>query len=327
MKKAVGLGIVMVLVWLAMSIPAVVAVAIGMPAAAAALILPVMAGLMPAMMTDLRTALMASGVLTIASFLGVLAHEHANAAGLIMAVTALIVGVSARWGHSKNLILVPITVGFVLCSTPSIQTDTLSNAVALGILTLVGALWGTAAGWFIGRRIPHTPPKEEAWNRTWAYAITLAILTAIAVYISVSISWGHAGAWFVMTVTIVFQPYLSDAYKRTLERAGGTVIGVIAAYVLNLLVHWTWLTIVLGIVLMTAAMFVLVMGKYPYWLYTAILTPGVLLLIAGNAADFRSTDLARLVATFAGAALSLAAVALLTPAYRAEAKKHGADHY
>jgi uncharacterized membrane protein YccC len=50
-------------------------------------------------------------------------------------------------------------------------------------------------------------------------------------------------------------------------------------------------------------------------------------LLAGSSSDFTEVATSRLLATLAGAALSLAAALLLAPIYRAGAKKHGHARY
>jgi uncharacterized membrane protein YccC len=243
-----------------------------------------------------------------------------------MAATALLVGLACRWGRSKNLVLVPITVGFVVCVPPTTTTDLPIQPLLLGAASLAAALWGAAVGSFLGKKMPKAPPQLEIWPRVWAYAIVLAILTGIAAGISVATDWGHAGGWFILTVVLVFQPYLQDSFRRTGQRAVGTVIGVIGAYVIHLLLPWSTVEIIVGAALMVIAVIVAMNPKYPYWFFTALLTPAIVLL-AGSSSDFTEVATSRLLATLAGAALSLAAALLLAPIYRAGAKKHGHARY
>ncbi len=326
MKKSTGIGVTLVGMTVAMAVPPIIANALGQSAIAGALILPVMASLLPALLADVRTALFAAGGVAVGSTLAATVAGDPLLAALVMAATALLVGLACRWGHSKNLVLVPITVGFVICVPPATAADVPVQPLLLGAASLAAALWGTAVGSFIGRKMPKAPPQPEIWPRVWAYAIVLAILTGIAAGISVATDWGHAGGWFILTVVLVFQPYIQDSFRRTGQRAVGTVIGVISAYVIHLLLPWSTAEIIAGAALMVAAVIVAMNPKYPYWFFTALLTPAIVLL-AGSSSDFTEVDISRLLATRAGAGLALAAALLLAPLYRAGAKKHGHARY
>jgi hypothetical protein len=325
-KKSTGIGVTLVGMTVAMAVPPIIANALGQSAIAGALILPVMASLLPALLADVRTALFAAGGVAVGSTLAATVAGDPLLAALVMAATALLVGLACRWGHSKNLVLVPITVGFVICVPPATAADVPVQPLLLGAASLAAALWGTAVGSFIGRKMPKAPPQPEIWPRVWAYAIVLAILTGIAAGISVATDWGHAGGWFILTVVLVFQPYIQDSFRRTGQRAVGTVIGVISAYVIHLLLPWSTAEIIAGAALMVAAVIVAMNPKYPYWFFTALLTPAIVLL-AGSSSDFTEVDISRLLATRAGAGLALAAALLLAPLYRAGAKKHGHARY
>lgn len=326
-RKIAGIGLVMLIITVAVIVPPAVAVALDAGALAGSLILPVIAALIPAMLVSWRAALFATAVLVVGVTLADIANGHALLEALIMAATSLVIGLGCRWGVSKNLIMVPIAVGFIVCLDPKASEDLAVNARMLLLATLFAALWGLAVGWLLSHKVPQPPHKPETWQRTWPYAITLAVLTGIAAYISVSVSWGHAGAWFILTVVIVFQPYLSDAFSRTWQRAAGTILGVAITYAVHLLIPWSWLTLVIGEVLMLVAMFVMLNPKYPYWLYTTLFTPAILLLLTTTAGNFEQTTFARLIATLAGACLALIAVALLAPLYRAKAKALGLEKY
>ena len=326
MKKSTGIGVTLVGMTVAMAVPPIIANALGQSAIAGALILPVMASLLPALLADVRTALFAAGGVAVGSTLAATVAGDPLLAALVMAATALLVGLACRWGHSKNLVLVPITVGFVVCVPPATAADVPVQPLLLGAASLAAALWGTAVGSFIGRKMPKAPPQPEIWPRVWAYAIVLAILTGIAAGISVATDWGHAGGWFILTVVLVFQPYIQDSFRRTGQRAVGTVIGVISAYDIHLLLPWSTAEIIAGAALMVAAVIVAMNPKYPYWFFTALLTPAIVLL-AGSSSDFTEVDISRLLATLAGAGLALAAALLLAPLYRAGAKKHGHARY
>ena len=324
--STVRTGLFMAITTVVMFIPPIVAHAAGYSALAGALVMPTVAAFLPALLADARTSLFAAGMVSVGSAAAVAASGNAILAGLTMAGVALITGLGCHWGRSKNLMIVPITVGFVICLPPSATSDRATDALLLGAATLAAALWGTLAGSLLGRASHKPPHKPEVWARTWWYAIVLAILTGVAAGISVGIAWGHAGAWFIMTVVLVFQPYLQDAFQRTWQRGAGTVIGVLLAFLIHLVVPWSTAELILGEVFLIGSILVISTGKYPYWFFTSLITPAIVLL-AGSSGNFVATDGARLLATFAGVGLAFVAELLLAPLYRAGAKKHNLERF
>ena len=326
MRKSVGTGLFMVVTTVVMFVPPIVAHATGHAVIAGALVMPTVAAFLPALLADARTSLFAAGVVSAGSAAAFAVSGDPVLAGLTMATVALITGLGCHWGRSKNLMIVPITVAFVTCLPPSVGSDRASGALIMGTASLAAALWGTLAGSLLGRTSPKPPHKPEVWARTWAYAVVLALLTGVAAGISVGISWGHAGAWFIMTVVLVFQPYLQDAFQRTWQRGAGTIVGVLLAFVIHLVVPWSTAELILGEVLLITSILVMSSGKYPYWFFTSLITPGIVLL-AGSSGNFVATDGARLIATFAGVGLAFLAELLLAPLYRAGAKKHHLERF
>jgi hypothetical protein len=316
--KAVAIAAMVV----AVAVPPLIATAVGQAALAGSLVLPVIATLLPALLIGPRTALFATAVVTVGSAAAALTSGDPILGGVVMGLTSLVAALACHWGHSKLLVLVPMTVGFLVCATPLPSGDRGANALLIGGATLAAALWGAAVGALLRRDTPQATPNMENWRRTWSYAIVLALLTGIAATISVYYDLAHAGGWFILTVVIVFQPYLQDSFQRTWQRAGGTVLGVIVAYLLHIVVPWATVEVILGAVLMVTAITVISEHKYPYWFFTTLLTPAIVLL-AGASTNFDSVAAARLFATLAGAALAFAAAALLAPLYSASAKKHG----
>ena len=106
----------------------------------------------------------------------------------------------------------------------------------------------------------------------------------------------------------------------------GTLLGLGIAYLLHLLIPWNGVLSILGMVLMVVAMNVLMRKTIPYWVYTSILTPAIILLVT-TPTTFDKMETARLIATLSGAALALIAEAALVPLYRSDARRHGQSHY
>lgn len=322
MKKTLGITAATAVIGVAVAIPLILGALLGYPQVGGAMILPVIAGLVPAMMVGLRTGLIAAAMIGIAAGLSALVDTDPILSALLMATVALATGISCRWGISKNLVMVPIAVGFFICLPSTVTDDTASNALLLAVIAFASTAWGGAVGWVIARKI-HTPDHDkETWQRTWAYAVTLGLLTGVAAYISVSGQWGQAGAWFILTLVIIFQPYLKDSWQRTWQRAAGTLLGLGVAYLLHVLIPWNGVLTIVGMVLMVVAMNVLMRKTIPYWVYTSILTPAIILLVT-TPTTFEKMETARLIATLSGAALALIAEAALVPLYRSDARRRG----
>ena len=322
MSKRARLITGLIVLTVGMTVPSLIALAAGRTDIASAIFLPVMAGMLPMGLAGPRAALLAIPVLTVASVLAVVAQGDAVFAALTMASTALVIGLACRFGASRALVMVPVTVGFVVCLPPRLDADMVINVGLVALVTVVGSLWGAGLSWVVTRKSTKPAMKPETWQRTWAYAITLAVLTGAAAGISVATNWGHTGGWFVLAVVVVFQPYLRDAFDKTLQRAGGTVVGIAVALAINVVITNGTITAILGAILFPVAIIVLIKPKYPYWMFAAVLTPAIVLL-EGSATSVVSTAFARLAATLAGAALSLVAVAVLTPLYGHYTKKVG----
>jgi hypothetical protein len=314
----------MIVAGVAMAVPASIVTALGYQGAAGAVVLAVVVGLIPALRADLRTAIYAAVLLALASGLGAWTSGNAIAAAVIMGTTSLLIGLACRWGRSKTLITVPISVGFIICTTPVLDTNIARSSALLALASLLSALWGAGVGLIMRRRSPAPQLTHEDWQRTLSYALVLAALTGIAAYVSVSTNWGQAGGWFILTVAVVFQPYLRDSLQRMWQRVAGTILGLVLAVLIHAIVSSSALTVLIGIALMLAALYALMETRYPYWVYAALLTPAIVLLLS-TPSNFGVTAIERLVATLAGAGLALVAELLLAPLYRVVRSKvaHG----
>ncbi len=108
----------------------------------------------------------------------------------------------------------------------------------------------------------------------------------------------------MLTLLVVVQVGQQDTVIKTIHRAGGTVIGGVAAVALV-----TWanepVIVVVGFLLFVGCAAASMGG--PYWLYAAFLTP-VVVLTTGSFSDVASRDIQRVGYTLAGSILALAAI-------------------
>ncbi len=168
-------------------------------------------------------------------------------------------------------------------------------------------------------QLPHTaanttpPPRHSArqllrrwWNSLaylsgWQYALRITLCLAAAQ----GFEWlwpHHHGYWASITVVIVVHRNLDAALTRTIQRAAGTVLGVLLISLL-LLGSPPTSAIIATIALLAAARPILRQANYAA--YAAVMTPLVILLVDFGQAPSWSVIVDRLFATLAACALAL----------------------
>ena len=149
---------------------------LGLAGAVGTFIMGAMAGMLAGIMVGGRFAILVAVVIGLLNFLAYPAAPYAIAAGLVMALTALLYGLTARRGLTSVIVMAPISVCFVLAQPPVMlaHDGVLANAAVVGLLALAGGLWGATAGGFLGRRIPRPKRPVETLRMAIAFAVTLA---------------------------------------------------------------------------------------------------------------------------------------------------------
>ena len=141
------------------------------------------------------------------------------------------------------------------------------------------------------------------------YTITITVLCT-ACTLGVLIWWpGSNGSWLVVTVLAVTQPGGAASLKPTLARIAGTVVGVAIAAIVASLSGSETVLLAIGLVLLVITV-VIMLGPHSYFLYTAFITPTVVLFTSTSIADVTVTDARRLELTLIGCALILLASGL-----------------
>ena len=180
--------------------------------------------------------------------------------------------------------------------------------------------------WAVHRRMKLPALHRLTPSRSLGYAITLGLLVGTASAVMVGQDWGHGGAWFVMTLIIVMQPYLQDSWHKALQRGAGTIAGVVVAVAIASVVSEAWLTYVIAVACLFFAVRLRLQPNRPYWSFVLLLTPAVV-LIEGQSASIDATALARLTATLGAVAIGLIAVQLFRPFVKPAAEHAGVSHY
>jgi hypothetical protein len=286
-------------------LPALLFSPLGWGEATAPFLLATMAGLMATLFAGVRLGLI---VLLVLAALGMLALPVAPSpvwAGLVMALATLLYGLTARRGLTSMVVTAPVAIAFLLADPPTLQQGSvLRDALFLGLVMVVGGLWGAGFGSVLGRRVPRKIPPLSPWTTAVVFAVTMALVAGVTMGVVVMTGIGHTGAWILLTVLMVAEPAMHQTYRRSVERALGTTLGFAIVLAVALLVRNATVLLVLGIFFLTLAVYVKLDQRSKYWQFTAFLTPGIVLAV-GSTSDVVSLDLDRLWASLTGIAIAL----------------------
>ncbi len=242
--------------------------------------------------------------------LTVWAAPYAILAGLVLGAAAFWRGFGARLGLHNALLMTVVSLGFIVTDPPTFA-NTFSAPIVAGLVTLGSTLYVTvimyvARGWI-------KPPAltRLVTARVVAYSIILFLMIGITTWFVIRFNLGHGGSWIILTILVVFQPYLGTGFKKAGQRVIGTVGGFVLALIIGEFISsGPWLY-VLGVALFTLAGTLMMLGK-PYGYFVLFLTPAVVLVTsAGSTVD--QTAVIRLEATAVGVAIVLLVMLALTP--------------
>jgi uncharacterized membrane protein YccC len=162
-------------------------------------------------------------------------------------------------------------------------------------------------------------------QRAIAFAMVLALMVGIATWFVVRFDLGEAGAWIILTIVVVLQPYLKDGMRRALERSGGTLLGFAVAVAFGLLTTSTAALAVLGAACMVTAVAVMLLGR-PYWMFATFLTAAIILFVGSDGSVLHTAEV-RLGATLIAVLATMAVIVAFTPVAKRMADRAGLDRY
>jgi hypothetical protein len=301
------LGLLLVLA--AITLPGLALTALGHSEAAGVTTLAAVAGLIAMIAAGARIAVPVVALLGPASALAVAVSASPWGAALLMGAVTVGVGLTARVKVSGYLAMGPISVLFLLADPPTGTDGQALPMLLVGSVAAGSALWAAGVGWLLIRHRKRHPSAAMDWRRVGGYAAVLGTLVAVSTWVLVDRQLGHDGAWFVMTLLIIIQPYVRDAWSKTLQRAAGTIVGFALA-VLTYAVFGRDVVIYLAAaVFLTLAVLVWQVWHRPYWQYVALLTPAIV-LFEGASTSVVDTAVARLGFTLLAVAVALAVEAM-----------------
>jgi hypothetical protein len=233
------------------------------------------------------------------------------AGAAIMAVVCLAVGTSAGWGLQRGLTMVPLAIAYLLISPPSIDghaPEPSSTAYLLSVTAVMGisTLLPLAALSFLMRDRVAPRPTGNSRADSIEYAVIISALTAIATGAVLALRPGPNSFWLVLTLLAIVQVGPQATLRKTVSRSGGTLLGAAVAVVLVILIPNSTAILVFGLIALLLTL--TFAGGSSYWLYTACLTPTIIMLSGASAAE--SVAEARVIYTLIGAGLALVAFSI-----------------
>ncbi|MGY2736485.1 FUSC family protein [Sphingomonas sp. UYP23] len=231
-----------------------------------------------------------------------------DAALIVVAGVAALAG-----GYSRRLAVasVQFCVYLVLCISVFESASDLALAAAAFAL---GAVWNIVLCRMIGRQVAADPPsphrhkqqivafrkRVRGWN-AWQYCVRLT--AGLAAASIARHAWSaHHGAWLLITVVLLTGRTFERFPVKLTQRTLGVTLGVVLTWSI-LAVTQTLAATVVAIAALASAMPVL--RARSYLLYSAAMTPMILLVLDFDHPSAAGLLLDRLIATLAGSAIVL----------------------
>ena len=258
-------------------------------------------------------AYLSVGLLTALTPVAIVSGSVPVAGAGLMAIMCFGVGLSARQGLHRGMLLIPMYLAFMIIAPPPwsghTAVDRTSTSYLLWNMLFLGggALWAALVFPLLLRK-RKAAPRPEPWTRddTVVYTVTITVLCTASTLGVLLWRPGSDGAWLVLTLLAITQ-FGADAHlKRTLGRIAGTITGVVIAAIIASVTNSETTLLAIGLVLLVITV-VIMLGPHSYVLYSIFITPTVVLFTSTSIADVANTDRQRLAFTLIGSTLVLLA--------------------
>ncbi len=322
MRKVASIGLFLV----CLTLPIVVLALMGQPDSAGIWTLGTLETLIILLGVPARYTLPTIAAFGIATTLAVLADGSPLWSLCVMGLVAGVCGLSARYGWWGSASAIPIAIAFVITDPPHPlrESGTLQNAMLAGVVMALASAWAALFASKLRGRIHFPSANPASTKRTMAFAAVVAVLVGGTSWVVARYDLGHGGAWMMMTILLVMQPYGARTLQRSLHRALGTLLGFAIAFAIGFVIHPPWALFVLGLACMGIALSLLG-GTNPYWKIVTWITPAVVLL-EGYSGSVIETDRIRLTYTLVGAAVALTALVVLAGADKVRRRVTAPSH-
>ncbi len=292
---------------IAIAPPAIVS-AILWPGAASILVFGVMAGVMGAMSSGLRSGVRFAAIFAIAATIAVAVDSVPALAALLVAAMSALIGVFSTKGLALPMMTCAIMIPYVISAPPGrvAEQGLLSGtAIYLGATLLflfLGGVWGAALiSRLIKKSAPQSPADSVSSGHALIFGSILAISTGVLAYVAMTWFSQTFWMWILLTIYILSNPVGDRDRSKGRDRLAGTIVGIVAAFLIVSVISNTVALYVLGILIMTIALTIMA-EKRPYWMFASFLTPAVIIFdsVGKSQLDQLEVGWERLVFTLVG---------------------------
>lgn len=275
-------------------------------------------------------ALRCLGAVVAAVLLGTFVTREGAAGALAMVAAAALASAFGSAGRDAAKASMKFTIFMALATFARWPRD---DAARMVVFFTAGAAWAGAVPLVVGAALhvigrsgaaapvppsrgAHLPWAERlvrAASRREAWSYTARLVTALGVALALRHAWPSPHSyWIVVTAVLVVSRATAGTHVRALQRALGTMAGVVLGTALLAARAPTWATL-LAIALIAGVRPLLKVRNY--LAYSAVMTPLVVMLLEFGHPFEPAIMVERLLATLAGCAIAMAAdfVAPATP--------------
>ncbi|MCS5706183.1 FUSC family protein [Synechococcus sp. FGCU-3] len=263
-----------------------------------------------------QRALVGVGSLSALSVPAILSQANPVAATVLMTLTALFLGLSARrqlqpvyWLMVVSLCLLITNGPLPPSASPSELTRLVIGLLATGgVSTLLQHLM-----------LPAAPTADalspqaiaHSWRRCLAYGLLLASAALFTTPIALAHHWHTSGLWLIVTPFLVLKPFVRDSWRVALHRSLGTLAGVALVVALALGLPHTLPLQVPAITLAVITAAIAARHGHPAVMITAL--TATIVLFNSNNADLLLMADKRLQSCSLGIAITLSLMAVAHP--------------
>lgn len=230
-----------------------------------------------------RVALGAALSVPAVVFVGLLLSNTAWAASLFMVVMGF--GIVWSYIHGWQIAGTYVATQGALAVVAAPQLDFMSDyarssvasaAVSAGFVG-ASALWVALLGFLLLYDLPKLPVKETTRHDRVVFGVALCLTLGVSTFVLMTFTSGGHAWWVLLTIMVVMEPGYGHTLRRSIERAGGTVLGGALAMLMIVWVHNSMALNIIGLLLAigTAVTFIVA----PYWVFATSLTMAIVVLM------------------------------------------------
>ena len=293
-----------------------IARALGIERAGGILCLASLATLVISFKLGWRRALVGVVSLAVLSVPAVMSQANPVAATVLMTLTALFLGLSARRQLQPVYWLMVVSLCLLITNSPLPPTASPAELMRL----VMGLIATGGVSTLLERLMLPAAPTAEAlspqaiahsWRRCLAYGLLLASAALFTTPIALAHHWHTSGLWLIVTPFLVLKPFVRDSWRVALHRSLGTLAGVALVVALALGLPHTLPLQVPAITLAVITAAIAARHGHPAVMITAL--TATIVLFNSNNADLLLMADKRLQACSLGIAITLSLMAVAHP--------------